>query len=213
MYAVNAMMGSETFALWSIEHRDLLREMIDALYERIRDQLEYYLEQGLGPVYGYVGPELCIPPLQSPADFQEFVVAYDRKLSGLVHAHDGTVWCHCHGKVGVVLEDFVRMGLDATHPVEPPPMGDVTLAEAKARVGHRMALEGNIEQDELHRATPSRVRQLVRNAIRDAAPGYGFILSSTSAFQEWSEASGQYVTNYLAFIDEGLQAGRYPIAV
>ena len=211
MYAINAMMGSETFALWSITHRDLLHELINTMYERIRDRLEYQLQRGVGPVYGYVGPELCIPPLQSPADFQEFVVEYDRKLIDLIHTHDGLVWCHSHGKMGPVLEGFAEMGVDVLNPVEPPPIGDITLVQAKARVGDRVALEGNIEKDEFYRSTPDRIRELVRRAIHEGAPGYGFILCPTSSFQEWSEASPRYVENYLAYIDDGLQAGRYPI--
>ena len=163
-------------------------------------------------MYGYVGPELCIPPLQSPADFDEFVVEYDRKLIDLIHAYDGLVWCHCHGGMARVLDGFLAMGIDVLNPVEPPPMGDVTLAQAKARVGHRITLEGNIEQGEFYRASTSRIRQLVRQAIREGAPGYGFILCPTSGFQEWSEVDDRYVANYLAYIDEGLKAGRYPIA-
>ena len=62
------------------------------------------------------------------------------------------------------------------------------------------------------RSTPDRIRELVRRAIHEGAPGYGFILCPTSSFQEWSEASPRYVENYLAYIDEGLQAGRYPIS-
>ena len=213
MYSINALMGSETFAFWSVEHRELLHELFSTMYERIRDRIEYQLERGVGPVYGYVGPELCIPPLASPADFREFVVAYDRKLIDLIHANDGIVWCHSHGNMGSVLEDFAAMGVDTLNPLEPPPMGDVTLAEAKARIGDRVALEGNIEKGDLYRAEPEHIRELVRQAMRDMAPGDGFILCPTSGFQEWSEASDRYVQNYLAYIDEGIRAGRYPIDV
>ena len=41
---------------------------------------------------------------------------------------------HCHGNVGTLLDSFVAMGVDSTDPVEPPPQGDIDIAEAK--IGH-----------------------------------------------------------------------------
>jgi len=211
MYSINHLTGSEVFAMWSVEQRDLLHTLIGEMYRRIHDRLEYQLQQGVGPVFGFVGPELCIPPLQSPTDFQEFCVAYNRKLCDLIHAHDGLVWCHCHGAVQELLDGFLEMEIDVLNPLEPPPMGDVDLAVTKAKVGHRICLEGNIEKGEFYTATTERMRELVREAIAAAAPGGGFILCPTSSFHEWSEASDTYVANYLAFLDEGLRAGVYPI--
>jgi len=213
MYRVQSTMGTETFAMWSVYQRDLLREMMDRAYRMLYDYLEYVLSAGLGPLYGFVGPEVCVPPFQSPADFQEFVVDYDKKLIEMIHSHDCLVWCHCHGKVGQVLDGFLEMAPDILNPLEPPPQGDVTLAEAKAKIGHRITLEGNIQKDEIYRASTKRIRRLVREAIGDAAPGGGFILCPSAGFHEWIHASEQNVANYEAFVDEGLKAGRYPIQV
>ncbi len=40
---------------------------------------------------------------------------------------------------------FADMGVDCLNPIEPPPIGRLTLADAKRRVGERMSLEGGIE--------------------------------------------------------------------
>ena len=212
MYQINSLMGSATFALWSVEKRSLLLTLIETMFQRCRDYVEYQLKGGVGPVFGYVGPELCIPPLQSPADFDEFVVQFDSQLNGLVHDYGGKVWVHSHGRMDAVLEKFVELGCDCLNPIEPPPMGDVTLAEAKRRVGDRLCLEGNIEKGDLYRAEPGVIRAQVRQAIEQAAPGGGLILCPTAGIQEWPVCSDRTRDNFLDFIEAGLEYGGYPPA-
>ncbi len=213
MYHINALIGSELFAIWTVEERELVRELVAMTFVRTRDFLKQQLAAGVGPLFGYVGPELCIPPLQSPADFHEFVVEYDRPLIDLIHGAGGICWVHCHGKMGPLLEMFVEMGADVLNPLEPPPMGDVTLAEAKTRVGEHMALEGNIQQGDFYRLRPEQMDERVRTAIRDGAPGGGFVLCPTSS--PWQSASVEQIVidNYAAFVEAGLRYGRYPIDV
>lgn len=211
MYAVNALMGSEVFAYWSVEQRDLLFELIDMIYERCAHYLTYLLERGIGPFFGYVGPELCIPPLQSVKDFYDFVVTYDKKLIGLIHEFGGYVWCHSHGNMNAVLEGFMDMGVDCLNPLEPPPWGNLTLAEAKVRTQGKLVLEGNIEKHELYHSEPGAIRERVIGAIQDAGPGGRFILCPSAGLQEWPACDERTVQNFLTFIETGLEFGTYPI--
>jgi hypothetical protein len=213
MYHMNALIGSELWAIWLIEERELLHELVGKTFAGTRDFLKQQLAAGVGPLFGYVGPELCIPPLASPQDCRDFVVRYDKPLIDLIHDAGGICWMHCHGKMDPVIEQFAEMGVDALNPIEPPPMGDLTLAEAKARVGDRMALEGNVQQGDFYRATPERMDELVRAAIHQGGPGGGFILCPTSS--PWQSATVDQVAidNYVAFVEAGLRYGSYPMGL
>jgi uroporphyrinogen-III decarboxylase len=156
------MMGSEVFGFWLMDERELLREMVDKAYRGIEEQVRHYLSHGIGDCYGWVGPELCIPPLASPRDFREFVFDYDKRIIDMIHDAGGLCWVHCHGKLGPVMKMFVEMGVDCLNPIEPPPMGDISLLKARSRIGDHVALEGNIEQGEFYTATPQRMEQLVQ---------------------------------------------------
>ena len=100
-------MGSELLAIWSIEERELLTEMVEMMFQRCYDFVKHLVESGVGPVFESAGQELATPPLLSPDDFRDFVVKYDKPLIDLVHEHGGLVHIHCHGNLDADLDDFV----------------------------------------------------------------------------------------------------------
>ena len=167
----------EAVAVWTLEQRPLLREMLDVAYERIAGLLEYCLKADLGPIYYFNGPEYALPPLMSPRDFEEFVVEYDAPLVRLIHSYPGKyAIIHSHGRVNRFLERFAAIGMDGLNVLEPPPVGDTVLAEAKRHAGKSYCLIGNIQYDDLVRKDKPEVEQLVFEAIRQAGPEGGFIL-------------------------------------
>jgi len=175
---IAGLVDETAMAVWTIEHRDLVRRMLDAALERILAEVRYCLDQGVGPVYYFNGPEFALPPLMAPADFEEFVVEYDRRIVELVHSYpDRYVIVHSHGRVSEFLEGFASIGMDGLNVLEPPPIGDTVLSDAKARIGDRVCLIGNIQYDDLARGTEAEIERLVAEAMREAAPGGGFILS------------------------------------
>ena len=204
MYGLQRMIGPENFALWSIDCRDVMLEAIEVFSRRIREQVAQAFDAGLKPAFGWVGPEVCIPPLMSPKDFDDFVFRFDKPLIDLIHERGGHAWVHCHGKMGPVLERFVEMGVDVLNPMEPPPMGDMTLEEAFARVGDRMGLEGNIETHELMTASKERMKELVREAI-EAGRGRRFILCPSSGYTECPVPDERLIDNLLTYIHEGVR--------
>lgn len=205
IYAVQMLLGSERLALWLLEERDLVSELVACMAERVMDRVRYLLDRGLGPVFGYYGPELCTPPLARLIDFQEFVVDVDKRFIDPIKEMGGLVWVHCHGKMRSVIEGFVAMGVDCLNPIEPPPMGDLTLKEAREIVGDRLCLEGNLEPDDMARAPAGVIREQVARAM-EAAQGGGFILLAPFFLQS-ATASEQMVRNYLVAIEAGLRLG------
>ena len=197
-------------SLWTITERDLLVEMMDVYFDRIMDLLDYLLENDIGPVYYFNGPELALPPLMSPGDFDEFVVEYDRQIVGKVHEFGKVTQLHCHGRVNDFLERFVEIGTDSLNPLEPPPLGNVVLAEAKRRVGGRVCLIGNIQYDDLARASADEVEVMVRESIREGGPGGGFMLSLCAAPYE-VPLPPKIGENLIHYVRMGNRYGGYPL--
>lgn len=209
MYSVQALMGSEIFGYWLKEERELLHEMISRAYEDIEDIVKQALAADLGDAFGWVGPELCIPPLASPADFREFCVAYDTRLIAMIHEAGKLVWVHCHGDMNPVLEDFIAMGVDCLNPIEPPPVGQLTLAEAKKRCAGRMCLDGGIQNGDFQLLTPEQMARRTEEVIAEGKPGYGFILCPTSDPTTWPVLTERIIENHKVFVETAIRLAPY----
>ena len=215
VYALNRLTGSEVFALWSLEEPALIDELVAILLERTLDNVRWMIEQGVGPVFGYVGPELCMPPLQSPSDFERWVVGPDREIADLIHEAGGLMLVHCHGGLDSILEGFVRMGSDALHPIEPPApdgsglQGCVTMADAKRRVGDDLCIVGNVQHHEIEVAPHEAFREMIAETVRVGMEGGNFILSPTATVSGWPTMTDHARENWLAMLDVALEVGVY----
>ncbi|UCC67226.1 MAG: hypothetical protein JSV79_08785 [Armatimonadota bacterium] len=205
---VHELLGTEMFAYWWMEHRDLLFELREVFQERVLAAVDTMLEAGAGPVLATHGSEQIAPPMHSPETYREFVLPVFRELCRKVHEAGCLLHVHCHNKLSAVLEDIAEVGWDVLHPLEPPPMGDIDLADAKRRIGDRVCLEGNIQIGELYGSPTERVVELVTEAMEVGKPGGGFILcpSASPHTPRLSHLTGR---NYLAMVKTGVRLGGY----
>ncbi|MFA6108071.1 MAG: uroporphyrinogen decarboxylase family protein [Candidatus Latescibacterota bacterium] len=106
------------------------------------------------------------------------------------------------------LERFAAIGIDGLNVLEPPPIGDTLLPDAKARIGDRVCLIGNIQYDDLARGTPVEVDQLVREAIEQGGPGGGFILCPCAAPYE-RPIPEKAAANLIRYLEAAHEYGKY----
>jgi len=135
-----------------------------------------------GHLWRICGPEYATEPYLPPRLFEEYVVRYTKPMVDAIRAHGGFARLHCHGRIRSALPHFVAMGADATDPIEPPPQGDVQLADVRRQYGRDLALFGNLEVSDIENLEPRAFEGVVRQALRDgtAGPGRGFVLMPTA---------------------------------
>ncbi len=129
------------------------------------------------------GPEYCGAPLMNPDRFfHDYVVEPDKQLTDLIHETGNLSVIHCHGRLAQLLEPILEIGPDGLEPLETLPVttADVTMAEIKQRIGSRMCLMGGMQAVTLECGSVEQVTQQAEGAVRDGAPGGGFVLLPTS---------------------------------
>lgn len=162
---VAELCGSVTFALLSISHRDLLHALCRRHMESLLARVEYLQGRGVGPYFSMLGEEYVVPPLHGPADFHDFNVRYDRPVIERIHRGGGRIHIHSHGSIRQVFQGFLDMGADVLHPIEPPPLGNITAAQAKEMARDRLCLEGNLQIHRMYEASPEGIRAEVQALI------------------------------------------------
>ncbi len=202
------LMAFGDYTVWAMTETEHFARTIDILGARVLENLHRMLQTGVVDLYRICGPEYATPPFLPPRFFARFVVPYVAEMVALIHRYGARARLHCHGRIGQVLEMIAETGADALDPCEPPPDGDVTLAEVKRRVGGRMAIFGNIELKLLEHGTPEEVREAVRECMRAAKEGGGYVIMPTAAPIN-EPLSPQTERNYRIFIETALECGPY----
>ena len=210
-YALQRLMGSELLALMSVDERELLKEVISVFSGRLKEFVKTALDAGLsergkkdGFVMAWVGPELLIPPLLSFTDFEEFCFAIYKPLMDTIHDSGGNIWIHSHGKMAHLIKRFADMGCDVLNPIEPPPMGDLTLEDAFKEAAGRLSLEGNIEIHEIMQSSEKRLQEIIEEAIMVGARHGRFILCPSTGYMEVPQPSPVMIQNLLTYVKFGL---------
>jgi hypothetical protein len=202
--------------MWFLSEEKLIYGYLERCTSQVCDTLASIQAQSLTcpPIFLTYALEMLIPPWLGKSHFDKLVFPFDKRVNDAVHAIGGRHRAHCHGNSGEFLELFADMGIDAVEPLEPPPYGDNVLADAKRRVGGRMLLSGNVPSQAFYLDSfgIEDVRDLVKRAIDEGAPGGGFTLRTTGGAVGNGKTREQCIRNIdcnLALIDAWREFGSY----
>jgi uroporphyrinogen-III decarboxylase len=115
----------------------------------------------------------------SPAFYRRYVLPYEKRLAAAARRAGVPAYIHTCGAIHDRLEMMVEAGFDGLECLDPPPLGNVELADAKQRLGGRAFIKGNIDPvNVLLAGTRERVREDALGRLRVGRPGGGYILST-----------------------------------
>lgn len=125
----------------------------------------------------------------SRAMYAEFVLPHERRLAAAVRACGVPVYTHTCGRIGDRLELMEATGIQGLDTLDPPPLGNTDLAEAKRAVGGRLFLKGNLNPVKLLEAGgAAEVEAEARRCLAAGALGGGYILSTACSVPPRVEA-------------------------
>lgn len=111
--------------------------------------------------------------------YSEFVAPYERRVAEAIRAHNLPSYVHTCGAIGDRLDLMAESGVDGIDTLDPPPLGTVDLAQAKAQFGERFFFKGNLDSvNEMLLADDETFEAAVKERLRIGKPGSGYILSS-----------------------------------
>ncbi|MGC9349202.1 MAG: uroporphyrinogen decarboxylase family protein [Anaerolineae bacterium] len=193
-------MGFETFAL-ALYDDPMLVETLFEIYTSWYAQAVVHLCE-LDFDFLWFGDDIAFKtgPYVSPKTFHELFLPHYRRVVEQITKP----WIfHSDGNLVPILDDLLSLGMDGLHPIEPEAMD---LGELKRRYDGELCLVGHISVDTLSRGTPQEVENLVRDAIRTAGPGGGYIAGSSNSIPYYARPENVRAMQRAIRI-----YGRYPV--
>lgn len=198
---------AEHFLIGLVTEPDLIHRYLDV---RLRDTLvflEAALERGVNGVSGGYDWASAMGPMFSPRHFRQFVFPRLKRITDLCHRYGVPYIKHTDGNISALLPDLIAAGVDGFQAIEP--RAGMDIARIKRDYGDRLTLIGNVDCSTVLVDGPvEAVRAQTIEVIRAAAPGGGFLLSTSNSVHP-----GVRPEYYLAMLDTAREYGRYPIAL
>ncbi len=178
-----ALFSMEDYVVVAFTEPVWFHRLLEKTARVLHHRTEVVAREFPGHLWRIYGPEYASEPFMPLRLFEEYVTRYTGPMVEMVQRHGGFVRLHCHGRIRNLLPSFVRMGVTGTDPIEPPPHGNITLAEVRRDYGRDLVLFGNLEVTDIENLRPDLFERVVAQTLREgtAGKGRGFVLLPTAA--------------------------------
>lgn len=181
-YTVCEMFHTDLFYIKTITDASRIERLIETTANRVLTAVEILCrDTGCPFVLRFIGAEMAAPPFMSRESFHRFEGEFYRKAAQISRRYGIPASFHCHGPVRDILGDIWEMGYSFVEPFEPPPRGNVTIAEALALTRGRGIVFGGVDEVLFNNGTPDDIGRAASACLDDArGTGAPYILSQSA---------------------------------
>ena len=203
---VSEMFSTDEFYIKLRTDTSRIIELLNVTSKRILHSIEeLFSNTGCPYILRLIGAEMAVPPFLSRDDFIRFEGEFYRNIAKTAKKYDVLTAFHCHGPVRDIMDDIWNMGFNFIEPFEPPPRGDVTIAEALSCADGRGVVFGGIDDVIFNAGTMEDVEKAVECCLNDSrTTGSPYILSQ-SATPFHDPLSGEASRNIIKFMELGIK--------
>lgn len=171
------LFGYEQAMLALLDVPQKCHELLEIFTRHVLAQVELYA--GCEPDAILVSSAFAGAGFISRQMYEEFVILYENHIYRAIRKHGIKSYVHTCGAIGDRLDLMSETEVDGIDTLDPPPLGTVNFADAKAKYGERFFFKGNLDAvNEMLNADNKTFEQAVKERIKIGKPGSGYILSS-----------------------------------
>jgi uroporphyrinogen decarboxylase len=168
-----ALRGADQAMVDLVENPDLVSAIMELQAQAMIRRAEALLAAGIDCLY--IGDASASASVISPRDFARFCLPAYQAFCRHFKGRGTLMYIHVCGRSGPLLEMLADTGVNTVEPLDP--MGGVSVADAKRRIGGRVALMGGVNTLTLAQGTPDEVRAEAVRVCREGGP-HGYILAA-----------------------------------
>ncbi len=165
--------GSEQAMADLVEAPQFVTAVFQMQVEAMARRAEALLTAGIDCLY--IGDAAASASVISPRHFERFCLPAYQAFCAHFRSRGVLMYIHVCGNSNPILEMLAATGAHAVEPLDP--MGGVSVADAKRRIGAKVALMGGVSTLLLARGTAEEVRAEAIRVCREGGPD-GYILAA-----------------------------------
>ncbi len=202
MNGLVSMRGSTQAMLDIYDDPDFVHEILHYLTDQAIEIGKAIVEAGADGIY--IGDAWSSCSVISPDIFREFCLPCYQRATKEFHRMGTDVYLHICGNSAPLFEMMADTGVNAIEPLDP--LGGVSVADAKKRVGDRVCLKGGVNTLTFMNGTTEDVERETRAVLEQGMAGGGFLLGSGDDFPRESKPE-----NIKTFVETAHKYGKYPV--
>jgi hypothetical protein len=178
--------------------------LYDLLYQK---QIDKYKIAANSPANIIWAPENLTYPLTPPEYYKDFCLRFYNETAEILHNRGKKYAAHMDGLLKQLVNLIGETKIDIIEAFTPPPMGDLSLREARDMWDDRV-IWVNFPGNLLAYADEKTIGEYTIGLLKETAPGDNFILGCTEnyPFNGWETAFG-------AIADVLDEYGAYPVSI
>jgi len=191
--------------------KDMVRnpELVERLNEIVDDYYIRYVKNLID-----VGVDIIVEtadwaftngPMVSPKHTEKFIAPSLKTIVQYCHSRGVPCLKHTDGNIWTIFDIILETGVDGINPIDP--VAGMNLGEVKAKYGDKVCLMGNVDCGNLLSwGTKEEVRDSVKDCIRQAGKGGGYICMSSNSIH-----GAVNPENYVEMVRAIREYGKYPL--
>ncbi len=199
-------MSMDLFALMLYDAPHEIRMLIEHLNAGAVAHCRAYAEANLSPFF-FIGDDIAYKHklMFSPTTLRELFFPYLARMCEVLNGAGIQVIFHSDGDITSLLPDLIEAGVAGINPLET--MAGMDIAFVKREYGRDLILVGGVDCSQvIPLGTPERIRQEVRQVLRDGGQDGGLFIGSSSEI-----VPATPLRNIHALYDACRELGRYPL--
>lgn len=181
---------------------DFVLEVMDRYTNWLSQVMKIVTDLGFDVVSASDDMAMKAGPMISPQMIDSYFIP---KMLTVVDSIGIPWFAHSDGNMLPMMDIWLKLRQNGIHPIEPEAMDIRTV---KKQYGSRVCIIGNVDVDLLANGAPDQIEEIVRNLIRDVAPGGSYMLSSGNSIPSYAK-----VENVFAMGRALGKYGSYPIEI
>lgn len=171
-------MGVEGFSYAMVDDPNLIQEVHDGYADWTAKVVPIMEDIGFDIIWGFDDVAFNSGPMFSPDFYREHILPKEIEV---VKSFSKPFISHSDGDMNPLLDDWLRLGQAAIHPIQPDVMD---IDEIKSKYGDQIAIVGNIFMTDLVMGQPEEIDAQVRRRIETIGKGGGYIISSSNSITD-----------------------------